>query len=428
MIGLYAATQRNSGTALKSIRVGSFTLMYLGLWALTGVPVYFASVALGAISGGALAYVVAAVLVVAGIFQLSPLKRVCLRHCRSPLGFLFGHWREGWQGGLAMGRAHALYCLGCCWALMVVLVVAGAMSLAWVLLIAAIVAAEKLLPRGEWIARTTGIVLVLLGLAVVVRPELRDLVESEHPPDVAGAPRAPKATSEAYLMYVGRAAEGDREADAPCRPTARRRLMANVQWQISGDYCEACSCDSVCPCPTSGLGGTADQGVLRCRPRLPRRSRPVWEHPARRPELRRPAAHTGADDPGQLDGGTRPGRARVEGAARGAHAIAQRPGRRSDGGGGAADRHVRRGRGKTDPDSRERDAPVGSIPGMLDIAVEGIPAPARPSRSTSTTSAPGGARSRSRRPPGATCTPSGSTGTTRPANNGHFAPFAWSSS
>ena len=71
-----------------------------------------------------------------------------------------------------MGRAHALYCLGCCWALMVVLVVAGAMSLAWVLLIAAIVAAEKLLPRGEWIARTTGIVLVLLGLAVVVRPSL----------------------------------------------------------------------------------------------------------------------------------------------------------------------------------------------------------------------------------------------------------------
>jgi predicted metal-binding membrane protein len=170
MIGLYAATQRNAGTVLKAMRVGSFTLMYLGLWALTGVPVYFASVALGAISGGALAYVVAAVLIGAGIFQLSPLKRVCLRHCRSPLGFLFGHWREGWQGGLAMGRAHALYCLGCCWALMVVLVVAGAMSLAWVLLIAAIVAAEKLLPRGEWIARTTGIVLVLLGLAVVVRP------------------------------------------------------------------------------------------------------------------------------------------------------------------------------------------------------------------------------------------------------------------
>jgi predicted metal-binding membrane protein len=172
MIGLYAATQRNASAVLKAIRVGLFTLMYLGLWAVTGIPVYLASVVLGAVDSGVLAYVVAAVLLVAGIFQLSPLKQVCLRHCRSPLGFLFGHWREGWQGGLAMGRSHALYCLGCCWALMVVLVVAGAMGLPWVLLIAAVVAAEKLLPGGEWIARTTGVALILLGLAVAIRPGL----------------------------------------------------------------------------------------------------------------------------------------------------------------------------------------------------------------------------------------------------------------
>jgi len=173
MIGLYAATQRNAGNAaLKALRVGTFALTYLGLWALTGIPIYFASVALSAISAGVLAYVVAAVLVLAGIFQLTPLKQVCLRHCRSPLGFLFGHWREGWQGGLTMARAHAIYCLGCCWALMLVLVVAGAMGLPWVLLIAVVVAAEKLLPRGEWIARTTGAALILLGIAVAVRPGL----------------------------------------------------------------------------------------------------------------------------------------------------------------------------------------------------------------------------------------------------------------
>jgi predicted metal-binding membrane protein len=71
-----------------------------------------------------------------------------------------------------MGWAHALYCLGCCWALMVVLAVAGAMGLPWVLLIAAIVAAEKLVPGGEWVARLTGVVLVLLGLAVAARPGL----------------------------------------------------------------------------------------------------------------------------------------------------------------------------------------------------------------------------------------------------------------
>src|SRR5262249_39858183 len=117
-------------------------------------------------------------------------KQVCLRHCRSPLGFLFGHWREGWQGGLAMGRAHAVYCLGCCWALMVVLVVAGAMGLPWVLLIAAGVAAEKLLPGGGWvpraagggwIARTTGVALMLLGVAVAVRPGLAAMLRAGAP-------------------------------------------------------------------------------------------------------------------------------------------------------------------------------------------------------------------------------------------------------
>jgi predicted metal-binding membrane protein len=179
MISLYAATQRNAASAaLKAIRVAMFALMYLGLWALTGIPIYFASIVLGGVSAGVLAYVVAGALVLAGVFQLSPLKQVCLRHCRSPLGFLFGHWREGWQGGLAMGRAHALYCLGCCWALMVVLVVAGAMGLPWVLLIAAVVAAEKLLPRGEWIARTTGVALVLLGIAVAVRPGLATVLRA----------------------------------------------------------------------------------------------------------------------------------------------------------------------------------------------------------------------------------------------------------
>jgi predicted metal-binding membrane protein len=172
MIGLYAATRRNASPGGRVVSVALFTAVYLGLWALTGVPIYLGSVALSAVTPKALAYASAGVLIIAGIFQLSPLKQVCLRHCRSPLGFLFEHWREGWHGGLAMGWAHARYCLGCCWALMVVLVVAGAMGLPWVLLIAAIVAAEKLVPRGEWVARLTGVALVLLGLAVAVRPDL----------------------------------------------------------------------------------------------------------------------------------------------------------------------------------------------------------------------------------------------------------------
>jgi predicted metal-binding membrane protein len=133
---------------------------------------YVASVGLSAIANDTRAYGVAAVLVVAGVFQLSPLKQVCLRRCRSPLGFLLGHWRAGWRGSLALGWSHATYCLGCCWALMVVLVAAGAMGLLWVLLVAAVVAAEKVLPGGEWIARATGIALLVLGVAIVARPGL----------------------------------------------------------------------------------------------------------------------------------------------------------------------------------------------------------------------------------------------------------------
>jgi predicted metal-binding membrane protein len=173
MIGLYAAMQRNAVTATaKIVAVASFALTYVALWAVTGVPIYAGSVALMAVAPATLAYTIAAVLVVAGVFQLSPLKQVCLRHCRSPLGFLLGHWRAGWPGGVAMGWAHALYCVGCCWALMLVLVVAGAMGLPWVLLIACVVAAEKILPRGEWIARTTGVALALLGVAVAIQPGL----------------------------------------------------------------------------------------------------------------------------------------------------------------------------------------------------------------------------------------------------------------
>jgi len=178
MIGLYAGTRKDGGVVQRTASVALFSLTYLGLWAITGVPVYAASLALMAVSAETLAYVVAGVLLAAGLFQLTPLKQVCLRHCRSPLGFLLGHWRGGWTGALAMGWAHAVYCVGCCWGLMVVLVVAGAMGLPWVLLVACAVAAEKLLPRGEWIARATGIALIVLGVAVAVRPDLATALRS----------------------------------------------------------------------------------------------------------------------------------------------------------------------------------------------------------------------------------------------------------
>jgi predicted metal-binding membrane protein len=181
IIALYGALQRKAtGGASRGVPVALFALVYLLVWAGTGVPVYLASVLGQRIPADVAAYGVAGILLTAGAYQLSPLKQVCLRGCRSPLAFLLGHWRPGRAGSLALGWRHALYCTGCCWALMVVLVAAGAMGLPWVLLIAAVVAAEKLLPRGEWIARGVGGALVALAVAVALHPGLVMLLRHGH--------------------------------------------------------------------------------------------------------------------------------------------------------------------------------------------------------------------------------------------------------
>ena len=110
-----------------------------------------------------------ATLLIAGAHQFSPLKATCLRQCQSPMGFLLTHWRSGNGGALRMGVAHGAYCLGCCWALFAVLVAAGVMSLAWMLLLTLIVFAEKVLPvRSSATPRVVGAAFVALGLLVAV--------------------------------------------------------------------------------------------------------------------------------------------------------------------------------------------------------------------------------------------------------------------
>jgi predicted metal-binding membrane protein len=106
----------------------------------------------------------AVLLIVAGVFQLTPLKRACLNHCRSPLFVLMSEWREGAAGALVMGARHGAYCLGCCWILMALLFVAGVMNLFWVAVIALLVMAEKILPKGEALGQITGIALVAAGV------------------------------------------------------------------------------------------------------------------------------------------------------------------------------------------------------------------------------------------------------------------------
>jgi predicted metal-binding membrane protein len=103
------------------------------------------------------------VLMLAGAWQLTPLKQGCLVRCRSPVDFLVTYWREGRRGAFAMGVRHGVVCLGCCWALMLVLFAAGVMNLLWVALLAGWVLVEKVLPAGPRLARIGGAALLLLG-------------------------------------------------------------------------------------------------------------------------------------------------------------------------------------------------------------------------------------------------------------------------
>jgi predicted metal-binding membrane protein len=103
----------------------------------------------------------AAILVAAGLYQLTPAKQVCLSHCRGPIQFLMGHWRPGRWGAFCMGAEHGAYCLGCCWALMTLLFFGGVMNLYWIAGLAVIVLLEKTIPAGDTLSRVTGGLLLL---------------------------------------------------------------------------------------------------------------------------------------------------------------------------------------------------------------------------------------------------------------------------
>jgi predicted metal-binding membrane protein len=104
----------------------------------------------------------------AGLYQVTPIKQACLRWCWSPLDFVVNHWRDGPGGALRMGMTHGLYCLGCCWVLMLLLFVGGVMNLLWVAGLSAIVLVEKLLPPGPWFSRVTGALLAAYGIGLLV--------------------------------------------------------------------------------------------------------------------------------------------------------------------------------------------------------------------------------------------------------------------
>jgi len=149
----------------------AFIAGYLIIWSVAGVFVFTAIVALDMQidSSSTAVRIGGAVLVVAGIYQMTPLKTVCLTQCRSPLSLIMEHAQllgEGVRGPLQVGLMHGAWCIGCCWALMAVLVALGVMHLGWMAAVAAVILVEKLLPGGPTGSRVIGGVLLAAGAAV----------------------------------------------------------------------------------------------------------------------------------------------------------------------------------------------------------------------------------------------------------------------
>jgi predicted metal-binding membrane protein len=179
VILLYAAVNRKRrGRGGLGLPTAVFVLGYLLVW--TAFSVGAALLQWGLHAAALLSAAVATtspalggvILVAAGVYQLTPLKRVCLAHCRSPLGFLMTAWRDGRGGALGMGVRHGAYCLGCCWVLMTLLFVVGAMNLLWVAAVAVFVLLEKAAPGGALIGRVASFLLIgwgalMLGRALV---------------------------------------------------------------------------------------------------------------------------------------------------------------------------------------------------------------------------------------------------------------------
>jgi predicted metal-binding membrane protein len=111
----------------------------------------------------------AALLLIAGVYQLTPFKHACLRTCQSPLGFLISRWQRGWSGAFHMGLEHGFYCVGCCWALMLLLFAGGVMNLAVIAALTVFVAFEKLAPFGQRGTRISGVLLVAAAFWMLVR-------------------------------------------------------------------------------------------------------------------------------------------------------------------------------------------------------------------------------------------------------------------
>jgi predicted metal-binding membrane protein len=166
-VALYARMSRRRAPAAPLL----FAAGYLLTWTVAGLVAYAVFNLGRAVLGDQLAWdsggrwVAGGTLLVAAAYELTPLKDACLSKCRTPLGFLVGSWRDGLTGAVSMGARHGAWCVGCCWALMAALFALGVMSLAWMALVAALIALEKVL---SWRRTTYAVALILLVLGVLI--------------------------------------------------------------------------------------------------------------------------------------------------------------------------------------------------------------------------------------------------------------------
>ena len=176
MFSTIAAGKRQRGQSFVPTSI--FVAGYLIVWTVAGVVAYLAALGLDALAAQVMPLMENAgrvgggLLILAGVYQLSPLKHVCLAKCQTPTQFLMTSWRSGYAGALRMGIAHGAYCLGCCWLLFAILFPLGMMNIAALALLTALIFAEKVLPAGRLVSTLAGIALIGYGALVVVVPAL----------------------------------------------------------------------------------------------------------------------------------------------------------------------------------------------------------------------------------------------------------------
>jgi predicted metal-binding membrane protein len=179
MVLTFALIQRRRrvrGATDRAVSTGLFVAGYLVTWTAFGLLAYGLFVALNSLSIAVLSwrhggrYLAGGVLVAAAVYQLTPAKDACLRRCRGPLAFLLTQWRDGARGALRMGAVHGAWCVGCCWALMAALFALGVMSLVWMIVVAGMIAVEKLLPWKALASRLVASALLVLGLGIALAP------------------------------------------------------------------------------------------------------------------------------------------------------------------------------------------------------------------------------------------------------------------